>query len=134
MAGRSGGRRRHWRDARLRVGTGPPPREPLLSEIMAAIHDLKGSLEPRLGAVTIDVGLLQADLQKVSDKVSTAETDIVRLQSTSKALEEQHGAGAGILKASGLQCSPESAHWREPIHTACMTGLRFASDNLISSL
>ncbi|KAJ1162251.1 hypothetical protein NDU88_002719 [Pleurodeles waltl] len=46
-----------------------PSREPLLSEIMAAIHDLKGSLEPRLDAVAIDVGLLWADLQKVSDKV-----------------------------------------------------------------
>ncbi|KAJ1100046.1 hypothetical protein NDU88_005135 [Pleurodeles waltl] len=56
---------------------------------MAAIHDLKGSLEPRLDAVTVDVGLLRADLQKVSDKVSTAETDIARLTSTSKALEEQ---------------------------------------------
>ncbi|KAJ1197217.1 hypothetical protein NDU88_001079 [Pleurodeles waltl] len=39
-----------------------PLREPLLSEIMAAIHDLKGSLEPQLDAVAVDVGLLRADL------------------------------------------------------------------------
>ncbi|KAJ1176595.1 hypothetical protein NDU88_001867 [Pleurodeles waltl] len=66
-----------------------PLRKPLLSEIMAAIHDLKGSLEPRLDTVAVDMGLLRADLQKVSDKVSTAETDTAHLQSTSKALEEQ---------------------------------------------
>ncbi|KAJ1164164.1 hypothetical protein NDU88_004609 [Pleurodeles waltl] len=48
------------------------PREPLLSKIMATIPDLEGSLEPRLDAVAIDVGLFRADLQKVSDKVSTA--------------------------------------------------------------
>ncbi|KAJ1197601.1 hypothetical protein NDU88_001457 [Pleurodeles waltl] len=67
----------------------PPPSEPSLSEIMAAIHDMKGSLEPWLDAVAVDVGLLRADLQKVSEKVSTAETDIARLESTPKALEEQ---------------------------------------------
>ncbi|KAJ1090108.1 hypothetical protein NDU88_003246 [Pleurodeles waltl] len=66
-----------------------PPREPSLSQIMAAIHDLQGSLEPRLEAVAVEVGLLSADLQKVSDKVLTAEPDIAWLQSTSKALEEQ---------------------------------------------
>ncbi|KAJ1203633.1 hypothetical protein NDU88_007417 [Pleurodeles waltl] len=65
-----------------------PPCKPLLSEIMATIHDLKGSLEPWLDAVGVVVGLLCADLQKVYDKVSTAETDIVRLQSVSNALEE----------------------------------------------
>ncbi|KAJ1207147.1 hypothetical protein NDU88_002539 [Pleurodeles waltl] len=65
------------------------PRQHLLTEITAAIHDLKGSLEPRMDAVAVDVGLLRADLQKVSDKVSTAETDKARLQSTSKALGEQ---------------------------------------------
>ncbi|KAJ1149735.1 hypothetical protein NDU88_002540 [Pleurodeles waltl] len=56
---------------------------------MAAIHDLKGSLEPQLDAVAVGVGLLRADLQKVSDKVSTAETDIACLQSKSKTLDEQ---------------------------------------------
>ncbi|KAJ1203586.1 hypothetical protein NDU88_007371 [Pleurodeles waltl] len=66
-----------------------PPCKPLLSEIMATIHDLKGSLEPWLDPVGVVVGLLCADLQKVYDKVSTAETDIARLQSVSKALEEQ---------------------------------------------
>ncbi|KAJ1176651.1 hypothetical protein NDU88_001922 [Pleurodeles waltl] len=69
-----------------RAGPLSPP-EASLSDIMAAIHHLKGSLEPQLDAV--DVGLLRADLQKVSDTVSTAETDIACLQSTSKALEEQ---------------------------------------------
>ncbi|KAJ1104765.1 hypothetical protein NDU88_002174 [Pleurodeles waltl] len=85
MAGRS------WEvtgDARTGVEQDTPC-ESLVSEIMAVIHDLKGSLEPRLDAVAVDVGLLWADLQKFSNKVSTAETDIARLQSKSKALEEQ---------------------------------------------
>ncbi|KAJ1154758.1 hypothetical protein NDU88_007501 [Pleurodeles waltl] len=66
-----------------------PPREPFLNEIIAAIHDLKGSLTPLLDAVAEDVGLLRANLQKDSDKVSTAETDIACLQSTPKTLEEK---------------------------------------------
>ncbi|KAJ1216326.1 hypothetical protein NDU88_003929 [Pleurodeles waltl] len=65
------------------------PCEPSLSAIMAAIHDLKGSLEPRLDAVVVDVTLLQADLKKVLEKVTTAETDIAHLQFTSKQLEDQ---------------------------------------------
>ncbi|KAJ1216062.1 hypothetical protein NDU88_003668 [Pleurodeles waltl] len=72
---------------------------------MAAIHDLKRSLKPRQDAVAVDVGLLRVDLQKVSNKVSTAETDIARLQSTSKAQEEQvrfltteHGGMAAHLE------------------------------------
>ncbi|KAJ1081672.1 hypothetical protein NDU88_001850 [Pleurodeles waltl] len=80
------------REAPERCVTGServPSCESLLSEIMAAIHDLKGSLEPWLDAVAIDVGLLRADLQKVSDNVSTVETDIEHLQSTSKAMGEQ---------------------------------------------
>ncbi|KAJ1144074.1 hypothetical protein NDU88_010376 [Pleurodeles waltl] len=56
---------------------------------MATIHNLKGSLEPRLDAVAVVVGLLRTVLQKVSDKVLPAEMDIARLQSTSKAPVEQ---------------------------------------------
>ncbi|KAJ1088833.1 hypothetical protein NDU88_001988 [Pleurodeles waltl] len=60
-----------------------------LSSIMAGIHDLKASLEPRLDAVAVDVALLRANLKKVSEKVTIVETDIARLQSTSKKLEDQ---------------------------------------------
>ncbi|KAJ1191498.1 hypothetical protein NDU88_000814 [Pleurodeles waltl] len=45
--------------------------EPLLGAIMAAISDLKPTLEPKLNEVTADVSLLRADLQKMTDKVST---------------------------------------------------------------
>ncbi|KAJ1204632.1 hypothetical protein NDU88_000072 [Pleurodeles waltl] len=63
--------------------------EPSLREIMAAIHDLKGSVEPRLDAVAVDLGLLGLTFKKSPTKVSTAETDVARMQPTSKALEEQ---------------------------------------------
>ncbi|KAJ1108006.1 hypothetical protein NDU88_005390 [Pleurodeles waltl] len=56
---------------------------------MAAIQDLRGSLEPKLYAVTADVTLLSGDLKKVGEKVTTAETDIARLQSNSKRFENQ---------------------------------------------
>ncbi|KAJ1185683.1 hypothetical protein NDU88_002473 [Pleurodeles waltl] len=56
---------------------------------MAAIQDLKGLLEPKLDTVTVDVTLLRADLKKVVEKVTTAETDIACLQTTSKRLESQ---------------------------------------------
>ncbi|KAJ1150230.1 hypothetical protein NDU88_003025 [Pleurodeles waltl] len=66
-----------------------PADEPSLSAIMAAIHDLRGSLEPKLDAVTVDVNLLHVDLKDVTEKVINAEMDIARLQSTSKRLEDQ---------------------------------------------
>ncbi|KAJ1108772.1 hypothetical protein NDU88_006142 [Pleurodeles waltl] len=66
-----------------------PPHDSCLSEMMAAIHDLEGSLEPRLDAVAVDVALLRADLKKVSKKVTTVKTDIAHLQSTSKTLADQ---------------------------------------------
>ncbi|KAJ1158341.1 hypothetical protein NDU88_011032 [Pleurodeles waltl] len=62
--------------------------EPSLNTIMAAISDLKQTLEPKLDAVTIDVSLLRLNLQKMADKVNKAETHIQALQSSSKRLEE----------------------------------------------
>ncbi|KAJ1167776.1 hypothetical protein NDU88_008165 [Pleurodeles waltl] len=56
---------------------------------MAAISDLKSTLEPKLDTVMVDVSLLRADLQKMADKMSIAESDIQTLRSTSKSLEEQ---------------------------------------------
>ncbi|KAJ1119829.1 hypothetical protein NDU88_008014 [Pleurodeles waltl] len=66
-----------------------PADEPSLNAIMAAIQDLRGSLEPKLDAVTVDVNLLRADLKEVAEKVTNAEPDIAQLQSTSKRLEDQ---------------------------------------------
>ncbi|KAJ1089687.1 hypothetical protein NDU88_002834 [Pleurodeles waltl] len=43
---------------------------------MAAINDPRGSREPKLGTVTVDVTLLHADIKKVAEKVTTAEMDI----------------------------------------------------------
>ncbi|KAJ1119212.1 hypothetical protein NDU88_007398 [Pleurodeles waltl] len=69
---------------------GPGPScEPSMGAIMAAIQDMRGSLEPKLDAVTMDVTLLQADLKKVAAKVTNAEMGIARLQSTSKRHEDQ---------------------------------------------
>ncbi|KAJ1163998.1 hypothetical protein NDU88_004445 [Pleurodeles waltl] len=66
-----------------------PADEPSLSALMMAIQDLRGSLEPELDAVTVGVNLLCTDLKKVTEKVTNAEMDIARLQSTSKRLEDQ---------------------------------------------
>ncbi|KAJ1101413.1 hypothetical protein NDU88_006481 [Pleurodeles waltl] len=65
------------------------PVEPSLGAIRTAIQDLRGSLEPKLDVVMVIVTLLRADLKKVAEKVTTAETDIAGIQSTSKRLEEQ---------------------------------------------
>ncbi|KAJ1180045.1 hypothetical protein NDU88_005269 [Pleurodeles waltl] len=56
---------------------------------MAALRDLKGTLEPKLDTVTVDVTLLKVDFKKLSDKVTTAKSNIAALQSTNKWLEEQ---------------------------------------------
>ncbi|KAJ1120672.1 hypothetical protein NDU88_008834 [Pleurodeles waltl] len=63
--------------------------DPSLGAMMAAISDLKSTLEPKSDTVTADVSLLRVDLQKMKDKMSTAESDIETLMSTSKSLEEQ---------------------------------------------
>ncbi|KAJ1165477.1 hypothetical protein NDU88_005905 [Pleurodeles waltl] len=54
----------------------PEAEETSLSAIIAAISALKSMLELKLDAVMADVSFLQADFQKMSDKVSTAETNI----------------------------------------------------------
>ncbi|KAJ1081977.1 hypothetical protein NDU88_002149 [Pleurodeles waltl] len=56
---------------------------------MVAIQDLHGSLEPKLDAFTVGINLLCADLKKVTEKVTNAETDFAWLQSTSKRVEDQ---------------------------------------------
>ncbi|KAJ1102247.1 hypothetical protein NDU88_007299 [Pleurodeles waltl] len=63
--------------------------DPLLQEIMKAIQSLKGTIESKIDALTIDVNLLRADLRKVTDKVTTAESKINRLQAVTKRLENQ---------------------------------------------
>ncbi|KAJ1082891.1 hypothetical protein NDU88_003054 [Pleurodeles waltl] len=66
--------------------------EPSLREIKSAIQDLKGTLEPKLDTVTIDVGLLQAEMEKISEKVTKVEENINGLQATTKQLKEQVAA------------------------------------------
>ncbi|KAJ1160907.1 hypothetical protein NDU88_001397 [Pleurodeles waltl] len=64
-------------------------RDPLLCKIMSDIQSLRGSLELKLDAVTVDINLLRADLQKVTDTVTTAETQTHGLQVATKRLEDQ---------------------------------------------
>ncbi|KAJ1155023.1 hypothetical protein NDU88_007759 [Pleurodeles waltl] len=65
------------------------PADPSLGAVMVAISDLKSTLEPKLDTVTADVSILHINLQKMADKMSTAESSIQTLRSTSKSLEEQ---------------------------------------------
>ncbi|KAJ1188678.1 hypothetical protein NDU88_005437 [Pleurodeles waltl] len=46
--------------------------EPSLSAILAAICNLKGIIELKQDAVTVDVNLLRADFKKISEKFTTA--------------------------------------------------------------
>ncbi|KAJ1141548.1 hypothetical protein NDU88_007876 [Pleurodeles waltl] len=62
--------------------------KPSLRDIMSAIQDLKGTLEPKLDTEMIDVGLLHADLGKISEKVTKAEENMNDLQATIKGMEE----------------------------------------------
>ncbi|KAJ1203018.1 hypothetical protein NDU88_006813 [Pleurodeles waltl] len=56
---------------------------------MDATKSLKSILEVKLGAVTVDVSLLRADLWKVRDNVTMDETQIHGLQAGTKRLEDQ---------------------------------------------
>lgn len=62
--------------------------EPTPLKIMAAIKDVKDSLEPKIDSVSVEVTLIRADLSRLNE-VATAETDIGELQTTTKRLEEQ---------------------------------------------
>ncbi|KAJ1093560.1 hypothetical protein NDU88_006660 [Pleurodeles waltl] len=90
-----------------------PVDKPSLSAIMAAIQDLCGSLEPKLDTVTVDVNLLRTDLKKVTEKVTNAETDIARLQSTSKRLEDLDFCF--VLLTSATTHTIKSLHAHEPL-------------------
>ncbi|KAJ1185650.1 hypothetical protein NDU88_002440 [Pleurodeles waltl] len=63
--------------------------DPSLGVVLSAIQDLRGCLEPKLDAVTVDVTLFRADFKKVTEKVTTKESDFGHLQATSKRLEDQ---------------------------------------------
>ncbi|KAJ1191187.1 hypothetical protein NDU88_000503 [Pleurodeles waltl] len=56
---------------------------------MDAKQALRYNIKPKIGAVTLDVNLLRADLHKVTDKVTTAEGQISGLQAINKRLEKQ---------------------------------------------
>ncbi|KAJ1192789.1 hypothetical protein NDU88_002095 [Pleurodeles waltl] len=56
---------------------------------MEDIQSQRGTIEPKIAAVTIDVNLLRAELRKVMDKVTTAESHINGLQEVAKRLENQ---------------------------------------------
>lgn len=66
--------------------------EPSLKDIMKAIREFRGTMEPKIDSVTEEVNLLRADFKKMSNKVSAAETEIGSLQSKTKRLEEQVAA------------------------------------------
>ncbi|KAJ1101513.1 hypothetical protein NDU88_006580 [Pleurodeles waltl] len=54
--------------------------EPLHAELLAAIHGSRVALEDKIETVVVEMNLLWADLQKVSDKVKVAEGSIEELQ------------------------------------------------------
>ncbi|KAJ1084842.1 hypothetical protein NDU88_004988 [Pleurodeles waltl] len=69
----------------------PPanPEEPSCAEHFAAIQGSRVALEDKIETVALEVNLLRADLQKVSDKDKVAEDAIVELQTEVGALRKQ---------------------------------------------
>ncbi|KAJ1200535.1 hypothetical protein NDU88_004358 [Pleurodeles waltl] len=53
--------------------------EPLHAELLAAIQGSKEAREGKVETMFVEVNLLRADLQKISDKVKVAEGSIVEL-------------------------------------------------------
>ncbi|KAJ1097892.1 hypothetical protein NDU88_003008 [Pleurodeles waltl] len=67
----------------------PPHTEPTLRDIMMAIQIVKDTLEPKVDRVTLEVNRIRADLKKVTEKLTVAESQILGLQSVMKCQEEQ---------------------------------------------
>ncbi|KAJ1119156.1 hypothetical protein NDU88_007342 [Pleurodeles waltl] len=65
------------------------PEEPSRAELLAAIQGYRVALEGKIETVAVEVNLLRADLQKVSEKVKVAEGSIVELQLEVEALRKQ---------------------------------------------
>ncbi|KAJ1092734.1 hypothetical protein NDU88_005844 [Pleurodeles waltl] len=71
--------------------TRPPvnPEEPSHAELLSAIQGSRVALEGKIETVAVEVNLVWADLQKVSDKVKMVEGSIVELQTEVGALRKQ---------------------------------------------
>ncbi|KAJ1119544.1 hypothetical protein NDU88_007729 [Pleurodeles waltl] len=65
------------------------PEEPSHVELLAAIQGSRVALEGKIENVAVEVNLLWADLQKVSDKVKVVEGSIVEPQTEDGALLKQ---------------------------------------------
>ncbi|KAJ1111961.1 hypothetical protein NDU88_000233 [Pleurodeles waltl] len=63
--------------------------EPTRADLSVSIQGCRTALEHKIETLSIEVNLLRADLHKVSDKVTTAEGNIVELQVETVTLKKQ---------------------------------------------
>ncbi|KAJ1188778.1 hypothetical protein NDU88_005535 [Pleurodeles waltl] len=67
----------------------PWEEQPFLREIMVTEKELKGTIEPKLEAVTINIALLWPDYQKLSEKVTSMESIVGGLQNAMKSMDDK---------------------------------------------
>lgn len=60
----------------------PPPKEPILSNIMMAIQDCKASLSTQIASMHMDFSLLKQDVQNLRDRTGATEEQISTLEDT----------------------------------------------------
>ena len=63
--------------------------QPSLSDIMAAIQDIRGTIEIKIDSIATEMNLLRADFQKTNDKVTEHKSAIESLQTENRALRKQ---------------------------------------------
>ena len=78
--------------------------------ILQAIQDTKSSLESKIDAITLDVGLLRADHRKLVSRVASVETNLSELQPTTRDL--QHTVKRLATEVHVLQRRAEDAEGR----------------------
>ncbi|KAJ1160924.1 hypothetical protein NDU88_001414 [Pleurodeles waltl] len=89
--------------------------ERTMRDIMMAIQSIKDTLEPKVDTVTLEVNLIRAGLQKVTEKLTVAESHILGLQLVTKRLEEQVQSLMKRTKALTAHFEDQESRARRPI-------------------
>ena len=94
--------------------------------ILQAIQDTKTSLESKIDAITLDVGLLRADHKKLVTRVATVETELSDLHPATKDL--QHTVKRLASEVQGLQRRAEDAEGRSRRNNVRFVGFAEGSE------
>ncbi|KAJ1175184.1 hypothetical protein NDU88_000475 [Pleurodeles waltl] len=94
------------------VGSPEAQQEPLRAALLEAIQRSRAAREGQIAGVSVEINLLRADLRKVADKVSEAETNIGMLQLEIRQLKQQMARVTTLTSALEERAEDTEGHSR----------------------